>query len=206
MDKFFDSGNPVMRFLSRLVDLAILNIMTVIYAIPVVTAGASLTAMNYVLLHLYRRDETYVTRMFRKSFRDNLKQGIPLGLIVLFTAVITATDLWAMHASGSRMMTLMMIIITVIAGFLFVTFVYMFALQSRYENTVKGTIVNAFRLALANLPRTVLMMVIWIIWILVMVYLHRAALLAFLLYGFSLPGYLCTMLYEPVFVRLEEEE
>ena len=143
MDKFFDSGNPVMRFLSRLVDLAILNIMTVIYAIPVVTAGAALTAMNYVLLHLYRRDETYVTRMFRKSFRDNLKQGIPLGLIVLFTAVITATDLWAMHASGSRMMTLMMIIITVIAGFLFVTFVYMFALQSRYENTVKGTIVNA---------------------------------------------------------------
>ena len=205
MDKFFGSGNPVMRFLSRLVDLAILNIMTVIYAIPVVTAGAALTAMNYVLLHLYRRDETYVTRMFRKSFRDNLKQGIPLGLIVLFTAVITATDLWAMHASGSRMMTLMMIIITVIAGFLFVTFVYMFALQSRYENTVKGTIVNAFRLALANLPRTVLMMVIWIIWILVMVYLHRAALLAFLLYGFSLPGYLCTMLYEPVFVRLEEE-
>ena len=205
MDKFFDSGNPVMRFLSRLVDLAILNIMTVVYALPLITAGASLTAMNYVLLHLYRRDETYVTRMFRKSFKDNLRQGIPLGLIVLFTALITAVDLWAMHASGSRLITLMMIIITVIAGFLFVAFVYMFALQSRYENSVKGTIINAFRLALGNLPRTALMMVIWIVCILVMVYLHRAAPLAFLIYGFSLPGYLCTMLYEPVFVRLEEE-
>ena len=205
MDKFFDSGNPVMRFLSRLVDLAILNIMTVVYALPLITAGASLTAMNYVLLHLYRRDETYVTRMFRKSFKDNLRQGIPLGLIVLFTALITAVDLWAMHASGSRLITLMMIIITVIAGFLFVAFVYMFALQSRYENSVKGTIINAFRLALGNLPRTALMMVIWIVWILVMVDLHRAAPLAFLIYGFSLPGYLCTMLYEPVFVRLEEE-
>ena len=205
MDKFFDSGNPVMRFLSRLVDLAILNIMTVVYVLPLITAGASLTAMNYVLLHLYRRDETYVTRMFRKSFKDNLRQGIPLGLIVLFTALITAVDLWAMHASGSRLITLMMIIITVIAGFLFVAFVYMFALQSRYENSVKGTIINAFRLALGNLPRTALMMVIWIVWILVMVYLHRAAPLAFLIYGFSLPGYLCTMLYEPVFVRLEEE-
>ena len=205
MDKFFDSGNPVMRFLSRLVDLAILNIMTVVYALPLITAGASLTAMNYVLLHLYRRDETYVTRMFRKSFKDNLRQGIPLGLIVLFTALITAVDLWAMHASGSRLITLMMIIITVIAGFLFVAFVYMFALQSRYENSVKGTIINAFRLALGNLPRTALMMVIWTVWILVMVYLHRAAPLAFLIYGFSLPGYLCTMLYEPVFVRLEEE-
>lgn len=205
MDKFFDSGNPVMRFLSRLVDLAILNILTVVYALPVVTAGASLTAMNYVLLHLLRRDETYVTRMFRKSFRDNLRQGIPLGLIAVLTAIIAAVDLWAMHASESRIITLMMIMITVVTGFLFVTFVYMFALQSRYENSVRGTIVNAFRLALGNLPRTALMMVIWILWLLVLVYLHRAAPLAFLIYGFTLPGYLCTMLYEPVFVRLEEE-
>ena len=129
MDKFFDSGNPVMRFLTRLVDLAILNIMTVVFSLPIITFGASLTAMNFVLLHLYRKDETYVTRMFKKSFRDNLKQGIPEGMIALATAIIASVDLWAMHASQSRLMTLMMIIITVIGGFLFVTFVYMFALQ-----------------------------------------------------------------------------
>ena len=47
-------------------------------------------------------------------------------------------------------------------------------------------------------------MIIWILWTGVLVYLHRAALLAFVLYGFSLPGFLCTMLYEPVFAKLEE--
>ena len=81
----------------------------------------------------------------------------------------------------------------------------MFALQSRYENTVKTTAVNAFRLALGNLPRTVLMMIIWIAWVLFLVYLHRAAPLAIVVLGFTLPGYLCAMLYNPVFVRLEEE-
>ena len=123
MDKFFSSNNPVMRFLSRIVDLAILNVMTVLYAIPIVTAGASLTAMNYVLLHLCRDDETYVVKMFRKSFRDNLRQGIPEGLIVIAAALITAVDLWALHASDSRLMTVMMIVISVVAGFLFVAFV-----------------------------------------------------------------------------------
>ncbi len=205
MDKFFDLSNPVMRFLTRIVDLAILNILTVVYALPVVTAGASFTAMNYVLLHLCRRDETYVAKMFRKSFKDNLRQGIPLGLIAAGAALITAVDLWGMHASESKLITVMMIAITVIAGFLLAAFVYMFALQSRYENTVRGTIVNAFKLAVGNLPRTALMMVIWIIWALIMVYLHKAAPLAFLLFGYTLPGYLCAMLYDRVFVKLEED-
>ncbi len=205
MDRFFDLSNPVMRFLSRLVDLAILNILTVVFALPVFTLGASLTGMNYVLLHLCRRDETYVAKMFRKSFMDNLRQGIPEGLIAILAALITAADLWVLHASDSKFITMLMIIITVIAGFLIAVFVYMFALQARYENTVKGTVINACKLAVANLPRTALMVVIWIAWGLVMVYLHRLAPLAFLLYGYTLPGYLCAMLYDPVFARLEEE-
>ena len=205
MDKFFDSENPVMKFLSRLVDLAVLNIVTVVYSIPLVTFGGAMAAMNYVLLHLVRGDETYVIRMFRKSFKENFRQGIPEGLLVILIAVITATDLWAFHGSGSKAVTMMMIVISIAALLLFVSAVYMFALQARYDNSVKGTITNAFRLSLGNLPRTAGMAVAWTIWALVLVYLHRAAPLVFMLYGFTLPGYLCAMLYDGIFRKLEEE-
>jgi uncharacterized membrane protein YesL len=206
MSKFFDSENPVMRFLSRLVDLALLNIITVVCCIPLITAGGSLTAMNYVLLHLVREDETYVTRMFKKSFKENFRQGIPEGLIVLLAAAVTAVDMWALHGSESRLATMMMIINTIIGVMIFVTCVYMFALQSRYENTVGGTILNAVRLAIGNLPRSVAMAVIWLIWILILVYLHKAASTFFLIFGLTLPGYLCTMLYNKVFEDLESDE
>jgi uncharacterized membrane protein YesL len=206
MDKFFDSENPVMRFLSRLVDLAVLNIVTVIYSLPLVTFGGAMAAMNYVLLHLVRGDETYVIRMFRKSFRDNFRQGVPEGLLVILIAVITAVDMWALHGSDSRLLTVMMIIITIAAVFIFVTAVYMFALQSRYENTVKGTIVNAFRLSVGNLPSTAAMAAAWTAWAFVLVYLHKAAALAFLLYGFTLPGYICAMMLDRIFEKLEKEE
>ena len=205
MEKFFDSENPVMRFLSRLVDLVILNVITLLYSLPLITAGGALTAMNYVLLHLVRKDETYLIRMFRKSFRENFKQGIPEGILVIAAAIVTYTDMWALHGSESRAATLMMIVITIIAMFLSVTFVYMFALQSRYENTVRGTIINAFKLAVANLPRTVMMLIVWLIWVLALVYLHRAAPGVILLYGLTLPGYLCAMLYDGVFENLETE-
>ncbi len=206
MSKFFDSENPVMRFLARLVDLALLNIITVVCCIPLITAGGALTAMNYVLLHLVREDETYVTRMFKKSFIENFRQGIPEGLIVLLASAVTAVDMWALHGSESRMATMMMIVITIIGVMIFVTCVYMFALQSRYENTVGGTILNAVRLAIGNLPRSVVMAVIWLIWILILVYLHKAASTFFLIFGLTLPGYLCTMLYNKVFEDLESDE
>ena len=206
MDKIFNSENPVMRFLARLVDLAILNVITLLYCIPVITAGGALTAMNYVLLHLHRGDESYIIRMFRKSFRQNFKQGIPEGLLTLAVAGIAAVDLLALHGSGSRAATMMMIIITIITVMLFVACVYMFALQSRYENTVGGTIMNALRLAIANLPRSAGMAIVWLIWILVLIYLYKAASMFFMIFGLSLPGYLCTMLYDRIFENLESEE
>ncbi len=206
MSKLFDSNNPVMRFLSRLVDLVILNVMTLLYSIPVITAGGALTAMNYVLFHYVRGDETYTIRMFRKSFRLNFRQGILEGILVLAVAVITAVDMWALHGSESRTATLLMIVITIIAIILFVTFVYVFALQSRYENKVSATVLNDIRLAVGNLPRTAGMAVIWLIWILILVYLHNAASLAILTFGLSLPGYMCAMLYSKIFEDLESEE
>ena len=204
MKKFFDMNNPLMRFLTLLVDLVIVNLMTLVFMIPIVTAGASLTAMNYVLFHLCRKDDTYVMRMFIKSFKENFKQGIPEGLLLLLMVVVTTVDLWAMHASDSKMLTFFMILISIIAAFLIVVFVYLFALQSRYENTVKETILNAFKLAIGNLPRTIVMMVLWAVWIAGMIYFHRFSLLVFLIYGLTLPGYLCTMLYNPVFAKLEK--
>ena len=195
-----------MRFLARLVDLVILNVITILYSLPLITAGGALTAMNYVLLHLYREDESYVLRMFRKSFRENFRQGIPEGLLVLAAAAITVVDMMALHGSDSRTATLMMIVITVIAVMIFVTSVYMFALQSRYENTVGQTILNAARLAVTYLPRTAGMAVIWLIWIMILVFLYKAASLFFLIFGLTLPGYLCTMLYNRVFEDLESEE
>jgi uncharacterized membrane protein YesL len=205
MEKFFDSENPLMRFLSRMVDLAVLNILTVCTSVLIVTAGGAMTAMNNVLLHLVRRDETYVTKMFWTSFKTNFKQGIPEGLIVLVAALVTFVDMWALHGSDSRIATMMMVIITIIAMFLAAAFVYMFALQSRYENTVRGTIINAFRLAIGNLPRTAGMIMIWLVWVLILVYLHKAAPGFFMIYGLTLPGYLCAMLYNGVFNNLETE-
>ena len=206
MDRFFDSNNPLMRFLSTLFDLAVLNLVTIVCSIPVITAGAALTAMNNVLIHMVRDDHNYVIRMFRRSFRSNLRQATGIWMIFIGFAIVAAVDLKVMRAFDSRSGTMIMIILTVVSVLVFTLGVYAFALLARYENTVKGTLKNAAYLAIGHLPRTAGIALIWLavfagIWI----FKIRAVLLV-LLFGLTIPGYLCTMIYDPVFRKLEQKE
>ena len=205
MDRFFDANNPVMRFLSFLVDMAVLNLMTIAGMIPIVTAGAALTAMNNVLLHLVRKDETYVWKMFLASFRRNLKQGIGLGL--LFTAIfaVAVLELMMLRSIDAKSSTMFMIIITVIGVCVFAVGIYTFALLSRFENTARGTLINAASLALGHIPRTLGMLAVWAAWAALLWLLHGIYLLV-LLYGLTIPGYLCAKIYDPVFTALEPNE
>lgn len=205
MDRFFDANNPLMQFLSRLVDLAVLNLMTIACMIPVVTAGAAITAMNNVLIHIVRKDETYVWKMFLTSFRQNLKQGVGLGL--LFTAIFAfaGLELVMLHSVDAKAATLFMIIITVISLCVVAIGMYTFALLSRFENTMRGTLVNAVSLALGYIPRTLGMLLILAAWA-ALLWLLQGIFLLVLLYGLTIPGYLCTRIYDPIFRSLEANE
>ncbi len=102
MGKLFNIDSPVMRFLGKVADLMILNLVTLVCCIPIVTIGASLTAMHYVLLKMVRDRECYIVRSFFKSFKANFKQATVIWLIILLVLVIFAADLRIINASGSE--------------------------------------------------------------------------------------------------------
>ena len=48
MNKFFSLDSPIMVFMSKIADLIFLNILAIVFSIPIITIGASWTAMYYV--------------------------------------------------------------------------------------------------------------------------------------------------------------
>ena len=64
----FEEGSPFQRFLNKMTDLLILNVITILMCIPVITAGAALTAMHYVLLKMVRGEEGYIVKSFFRCF------------------------------------------------------------------------------------------------------------------------------------------
>ena len=68
LQNLFNYDNPVWRFIGKFGDLIVLNILWIITSIPIVTIGASTTAMYYVTLKLVRDEDGYTIRSYFRSF------------------------------------------------------------------------------------------------------------------------------------------
>ncbi len=85
--------NPFFRFMGRVADLMILNVIFLVCCIPVVTIGPAITALYYTTLKMVRNEESYIVKGFFHSFKQNLRQGIIINLILLAIGVLLFLDL-----------------------------------------------------------------------------------------------------------------
>lgn len=205
MDRFFNLDSPLMRFLTVVTNLIILNVLFMICSIPIFTLGASLTALNQVVLQMIRGDDTYIAKSYFKAFAQNFRQATCIWLLLLAAAVIIAVDYYAIpKLFGGTVYVVMFLVVTLIAIVWFLIWVYVFALQARYENPVKQTIKNALLLSVANLPYTVGVAVIVLILPVLSFFVEGAApriMMFYIIVGFAAVAYLGDMLVNRVFVK-----
>ena len=164
MGRIFDMNNTFFRFMSKVADLCILNIICVVCCIPVITAGASITAMYYVTLKMVRNEEAYILRSFFKSFKQNFKQGFLIELIIGVVAALLIADIricymWA-KADGGVPIRLLMFAAIGLLLVLSAVALYAFPMLSKFENTVIGILKNALLLCMHHLPQTLIMLFI----------------------------------------------
>ena len=200
----FEEGSPFIRFLNRMADLLIINLLTLLMCVPVITAGASLTAMHYVLLKLVRDEEGYIVRSFFRSFKLNFLQATAMWLIAVALYALMGSSLsMIIQNSGSYPIWLPSAIL-VTAILLWTVMIYAFALLSRYDNSVFRTLFNAVSLTFGELLRSLEMLIITIA-PLALLLRTTFALPFLLLFGLSVPGYACAMIYDPVFRKIERQ-
>lgn len=205
MDKIFNLDSPFTRVLSRIADMVILNILTFICCIPIITIGAALTAQHYVVLKMVRDEEGYVARSFFKSFKSNFKQATCIWLIFLAFILLFALDVYIFLYSGMEFPKFMIIAVSAFAIVVAMVGCYVFPVLSRFDNTVKNTIINSFKISVANLPKTILMLIINASPVIMLVASLRTVPIVFLL-GLSGTAYVCAMLYSGIFKKFEPEE
>lgn len=200
--RFLNYDGPVMSGLGKIADLIILNLMTLLFCIPVVTIGASVTACHYVALKI-RRGEGYVLRNFWKSFRENLRQSTVIWFIVTVCMTVSVYIALFFNVSGT-LASVSRVVLCVTAIFWAFIACWVYPLQSKFVNTIKNTIKNSFLLSFRYLFRTILMVMINLLPLVLVLVVGYKALSVVLLFGFSVPAYLCAMLYDKKFEELEQ--
>lgn len=202
--KLFDLDSPLMQGLGKVADLLLLNMLALFCCIPVVTVGASLTALHYMALKMARNEECYIARGFFKSFKQNFKQATLIWLLMLFMIVVLGVDFLIMNNSGVEFHIVIRVIITVFALFIFCGSVYVFPVLAKFENTIWRTVKNAFLMSIMQLPKTILMIILYIFPAVFLVFLPQLAPFAFF-FGISVPAWLSAKLYSKLFKKLEDQ-
>lgn len=202
MGGIFNYDSPLMSGLGKLADLVILNLLTLLFCIPIVTIGASLTACHYVALKI-RRGEGYVIRNFWKSFRMNFRQSTVIGFLVFVGLILSLYVSIFFNVSGTMASISRGVLFAAAIFWAFIA-CWAFPLQSKFDNTIKNTIKNSFLMAFKYLFRTILMVIIYLIPVAALLLLSFQWYSILFMFGFSVPIYLCAMLYDKKFEELED--
>lgn len=205
MGRIFSLDSPLFTFLSKVADLILLNILTVICCLPIITVGASMTALHYVVLKMVRDEESYIVRSFFKSFKQNFKQATIIWLILLLVGAVLIGDIIILNFSTIRFSNWIRVALFTVIVIVLLATMHVFPVLSRFDNTIKNTFKNSFFMGILTFPKTILMLICWIAPLVIAAFIVQATPIVFML-GISAPAYLCAMLYNKTFKRFEPEE
>ena len=151
---FLNLESPFMRFLSKVGDFMILNIMFLICCLPIVTIGASFTALYDVLTRMDTKKEVPAVSGFIKSFKSNFKQSTIIWLISLAVMAFLIFDIYlfiAKFPGGYHKMFVFIVVYVVLLAICFIATGYAFVIQARFDNPVKRTIKLAIGMTILSL-------------------------------------------------------
>ena len=204
MSSFFNMDSPLWRFLGRVADVMILNIVFLITCVPIVTIGAAWTSLSYVTLKMSRDEESYIVKSYLKAFRQNFRQATVIWVIALAAMSIFYMDFHIIRNMDQSMAQAMFILLSAFALLFGITLIYVFPILAKFDNTIINTIKNAFLMSVGNLPRTLLMIAI-IAGSIILTFLSQQTiaigLLFWIMFGFALIAFLNAHILVKVFDR-----
>lgn len=164
MNRLFDADNAFFRFMSRVADAIILNLFFIITSLPIVTIGASYTAMYYYCTKAVCNEEEYLWRSYWKSFKTNFVQGFLLEVFFVAVGLILYVDIKYFYNKaffgGAFGWRLLFFIMLGMAALAITTFMYAFPLLSRFDNSTFRIIKNAAFMSIRHMSQTVPLLLI----------------------------------------------
>lgn len=171
----FDPNGKILDLLWKPIHIMFLNLLWVVFSLPVITIGASTTALYSVMIKLKNGTEGKIFRDFWDAFRANFRQATVLWLIIAFAAVVFTTDiLYFVNMGGFAGTFFAMIFLGLDVALLLMT-MYIFPLLAVFDNPITTTAKSALFLAFRHFGWTLVLLVThiltailaWLYWIVI---------------------------------------
>lgn len=198
----FAPDGKLARCLNSIGNLIVLNLLTLLCCIPLFTIGSAMTALYTMTMRMARNEEGSIVKGYLQAFKDNFRQATVLWLIFGSLMVFMAFDIWLLRSiTGTFGMVYRILLFVIILGFA-TWCIHIFAVQARFDNTIKNTAKNALLFAASHFPQAILMLAVTLCPLLLFAASLRFFSVTFLI-GLSGPAYLASLYFKQLFQSYE---
>ena len=198
MGNIFNSDSGFSKFMNRVADLFILNILWIFCSIPIITIGATTTALYSVNLKFIDNEEENLIKTFFKSFKENFKKATIIWLIILSLSIILGVNLvfWLKCGLSLSYFALPFIFFSLFIFLLVIP--YIFIILTKTKCSILNIFKYCFIISLKNLPYSVLI-VLFGASVLFATFYFPIVFLFMLLLGVALHSYMISRIFLIVF-------
>ena len=198
----FRFNSPFMQFATKLCNILYAHILAFACCIPVITAGAGFTALEYVLYRISRDEDGSITKDFFHSFKDNFKHGTVMGIVYFLVASFVMFDIYFLLHQETGMNNIMLIATFAIGILLVLNMTWGFVLLSRYNNSAMKTLKYSFSVCLVYFMPTISMLALVAIPLVLALFSFDIIPYA-LIFGSVISGYIRPRIYGVIFEKIE---
>lgn len=200
----FAHDGKLAQILTTLGNLMVLNILTLLCSIPVITIGPAAVALFNNTIRIARGEDGPLISQYFSSFRANFKQAAILWVLMGGCIAFMAFDIYLLaFLEGALGQVYQVVLLVLIILFTLVS-IYGFALMARFDNTMKNTLKNAWILSIGKpLPAIVFLLFMFLL-VGLLAISYRFIPVLFLL-GISGPAYLSSMYFTSLFQKFENQ-
>lgn len=179
----YNYDNFIFNTINKLWDCLVVSLLWLVSSLPIVTLGASTTALYYAINKAVRQNEGKVWQAYWHAFKDNFKQSTVI--MLLYTAILAAIgglSFGAYHWIGDPSARVFVLtFLAVIAGTLMMIELFTLAYTARFSFPTKRIIKNGALINLLNMQWGIVLFFVLIVALLLCIFVP--------LISFTMPGF-----------------
>jgi uncharacterized membrane protein YesL len=159
----FNPENSFWEFMTNITNVLFVGLIWLICCVPIITIGASTTALYDYALKMAANKEGYVANSFFKSFKNNFIKSTLLWILMLLGAGFLVVDGYICLRMGTSTGKFLFFAVAAIGIIYLIICIYIFPVVAFFQVNVKEAIKHACIMGVGSLPMTVLIIIILVI-------------------------------------------
>lgn len=181
--------NLFFTILGKIMEVLWVSILWILFSIPIVTIGASSTALYYTVHKVVFNNEAYIFKTFVNSFKSNFKDSTVKWILSVVVISFLCVDILIVRGFAESGNTIAALIYPLLLILVYVVMCVcaVFSYSARFDDSIKASIYKSALIVANNLG--------WMIFLLIILLMALYIIRFLVFFTILLPGAYCCLVH-----------